>query len=82
MGEVRALADRYLNTVAELDPVRATRVGLPGHDHRLTDYSPDGLAAEADLARRTLSDLGSRRGPVRRPAPGLGLRRPGRHLGR
>ena len=57
MGEVRALADRYLNEVAELDPVRATAVGLPGHDDRLTDYSPAGLAARAELARRTLAAL-------------------------
>ncbi len=57
MGDVRARADRYLHDVAELDPVRATSVGLPGHDDRLTDYSPVGFAARADLSRRTLAEV-------------------------
>jgi uncharacterized protein (DUF885 family) len=35
----------------------ATFVGVAGHDDRLTDLSPDGFAALADLDRRTLAAL-------------------------
>lgn len=35
----------------------ATFVGIRGYDDKLDDLSPDGFAAQADLARRTLSEL-------------------------
>jgi uncharacterized protein (DUF885 family) len=54
---VDALADGYLEAYAALDPEAATALGIPGHDHTLTDHSPAGHAARADLARRTLADL-------------------------
>ncbi|MGK2879882.1 MAG: DUF885 domain-containing protein [Mycobacterium sp.] len=54
---VDAVADRYLDTVAELDPCAATEMGVAGHDDRITDYSPDGLAARAEAARSALRDL-------------------------
>jgi uncharacterized protein (DUF885 family) len=57
MSPVYALADRYVEQVAALDPVAATNAGIPGHDERLTDYSPAGAAARADLARETLRAL-------------------------
>jgi uncharacterized protein (DUF885 family) len=56
---VFAIADRYVDEVAKLDPVAATSAGIPGHEHELTDYSPAGTAARADLARSTLQELGS-----------------------
>jgi len=28
---------------------------VPGHEHRLTDYSPDGFAAREELTRRALA---------------------------
>jgi uncharacterized protein (DUF885 family) len=59
VSEVYAIADRYVDKVAELDPVAATNAGIPGHEHELTDYSPAGAAARADLARDTLRALGS-----------------------
>ncbi|GAA5197223.1 DUF885 domain-containing protein [Rugosimonospora acidiphila] len=40
-----------------LDPLGATFVGVRGCDDKLTDLSPDGLAALADLDRRTLAEL-------------------------
>ncbi len=54
----RAIADRYVAALAELDPITALTLGLhrPGDD-RLPDYSPAGLEAVADLARRTLAEL-------------------------
>ncbi|MGQ0824967.1 MAG: DUF885 domain-containing protein [Actinomycetota bacterium] len=54
---VFAIADRYVDEVAALDPIAATIAGIPGHDHELTDYSSAGAAGRADLARRTLAAL-------------------------
>lgn len=57
MTDVDAIADRYVDEWAALDPIGATQVGIAGHDHRLTDLSPEGYAALADLDRRTLAQL-------------------------
>ncbi|MFC7405009.1 DUF885 domain-containing protein [Georgenia alba] len=53
-----ALADAYVHRLAALDPLTATALGLPGHDHEMPDLSPDGLAAQTELHRSTLRDLG------------------------
>jgi uncharacterized protein (DUF885 family) len=42
---------------AALNPTGATFIGVPGHDDQLDDLSPDGYAAQADLVRRTLTEL-------------------------
>ncbi|MEV4259188.1 DUF885 domain-containing protein, partial [Spirillospora sp. NPDC049652] len=52
-----ALADRYVDEMAALDPCLAAMMGIAGQDDRLTDYSPEGEAARTDLARRTLAAL-------------------------
>jgi uncharacterized protein (DUF885 family) len=52
-----AVAERYLDTLAALDPCAATEAGITGHDDDITDYSPDGVAARADAARATLREL-------------------------
>ncbi|MGK5558790.1 DUF885 domain-containing protein [Actinomadura kijaniata] len=57
MIELNALADAYVDGFAALDPCRAAMMGIAGQDDRLTDYGPEGLAARADLVRRTLRDL-------------------------
>ncbi|MBM3957092.1 MAG: DUF885 domain-containing protein [Gemmatimonadetes bacterium] len=49
--------DLYVDRFAELDPVSATAAGIVGHDGEMTDYSPEGAAAQAALARRTLGAL-------------------------
>lgn len=54
---VDAVAERYLDTLAELDPCAATEMGIAGHDEEITDYSPDGVAARAEAARHTLREL-------------------------
>ncbi len=54
---IDALADAHLEASARLDPVTATFAGLGGHDDELTDYSPQGHAARAQLARDTLAAL-------------------------
>jgi uncharacterized protein (DUF885 family) len=57
MGQINDLADRYVDEIADLVPVAATYLGIPGYDHRLNDLSPDGFATLADHARRTLAEL-------------------------
>jgi uncharacterized protein (DUF885 family) len=51
------LAERFLADQLELDPILATNIGVPGHEHRLPDLSPAGHAARAALICRTLSAL-------------------------
>ena len=63
----RRVADGYVDAVCELDPIVATSLGTRPGDDRLPDLSPDGLAAEADLTRRTLAQLDA----VTAAAPGL-----------
>lgn len=54
---IDAIADAYLVTLAELDPIDATTMGISGHDHEVTDLSPAGHEARADAARATLRAL-------------------------
>jgi uncharacterized protein (DUF885 family) len=53
------LADRYVERFAALDPLAATGEGIGGHDHEMTDYSPDGAAERAEHDRATLRALDS-----------------------
>ena len=53
---VDAAAERFVDDYAALDPISATYLGLPGYDDVLTDLSPDGYAARADLTRRALAE--------------------------
>ena len=57
MSEIYDIADRYVDRIAELHPIIATYMGVPGHDHRLPDYSPDGAAERVQLSRSTLAEL-------------------------
>ena len=54
---VYLLSDDYINTVAELDPAAATYMGIAGHDHEMTDFSPAGHDARAQNDQRTLTQL-------------------------
>lgn len=54
---VDAVAERYLDTYARLDPCAATELGISGHDDEVTDYSPQGVTARAEAARATLAEL-------------------------
>lgn len=53
----RQIADRYVESLAELDPLVATTLGIRPHDDRMPDLSPEGTAARDDLARATLEAL-------------------------
>jgi uncharacterized protein (DUF885 family) len=57
MSAVFEFADRYVESWAALDPVGATASGYRGREGELTDWSPDGIAARADLNRTTLAEL-------------------------
>ena len=54
---VYSLSDDYINTVAQLDPAAATYMGIAGHDHEMTDFSPAGHDARANNDRQTLAKL-------------------------
>jgi uncharacterized protein (DUF885 family) len=54
---VDAVAERYLDSFAALDPCAATEMGILGHDDDITDYSPDGVAARVEAARSALREL-------------------------
>ena len=49
-----AVAEAHVEALAVNDPLEATGIGLPGHDHELPDYSPEGTGRWADELRRTL----------------------------
>ena len=57
MSPVFLLCDEYLPQWAVLDPVAAGMRGLSGSFGAVTDYSPDGHAARAELISRTLAAL-------------------------
>jgi len=54
---VHGISNQFVADYAALDPLVATHLGLPGHDDRLTDYSPDGHAARRALFARGLRDI-------------------------
>jgi uncharacterized protein (DUF885 family) len=54
---VRGICDRYVDDYAALDPVAATELGIVGHEAELTDYSPVGHAARAELAKKALAEM-------------------------
>ncbi|HEU5474003.1 MAG TPA: DUF885 domain-containing protein [Actinophytocola sp.] len=61
MASVHSLSDRFVDEYVALDPVAATFQGVPGYDDKLTDYSPDGHAARAEVSARALRDMDSAR---------------------
>ena len=48
-----ALADEHVARWAALDPISASLRGVVGFEHELTDFSPDGVEARAELNRTT-----------------------------
>ncbi|WP_344875187.1 DUF885 domain-containing protein [Allokutzneria multivorans] len=54
---INQISDDFVGDYAALDPIAATYLGVTGHDQDLTDYSPDGHAARAELAARALREL-------------------------
>jgi uncharacterized protein (DUF885 family) len=58
VGHIDEIADRYVDEYARLDPISATTLGIAGFDDKLTDLAPEGFGARAELAERTLAQLG------------------------
>ena len=54
---VYQLSDSYIEESAALDPATATYLGIAGYDHLMTDFSPAGHEARAELDRKTLTRL-------------------------
>jgi hypothetical protein len=70
MSELQAFFESYYR----LRPVNATFTGIHDHDHRLPDWSPEGLEAAVDEMRRCSTGLSAdpRSGrPSGRPSDGL-----------
>ena len=57
MTVIYDIASDYVDKVAALDPISATGMGVPGHDAEITDFSPEGTAAQSHLRRETLAKL-------------------------
>lgn len=58
LSPVYALADRYVEESAALDPIGATAQGIAGHDTEMTDFSPDGIDRRGSHVRGVLAMLG------------------------
>jgi uncharacterized protein (DUF885 family) len=56
---VRDVADAYVLSLAEANPLLATRLGLRPDEDRLPDLSPAGQEAADQLARTALAELGA-----------------------
>ncbi len=54
---VYQLSDEYIERLAALDPGAATYMGVAGYDDKMTDFSPAGHAARAELDASTLRKL-------------------------
>ena len=51
MSKIYEIADGFVDTLAELDPIVATYLGVPGYDHLMPDYSPE-ASERSDAAVR------------------------------
>ncbi|HEY6629799.1 MAG TPA: hypothetical protein VI193_12515, partial [Acidimicrobiia bacterium] len=51
------ISDRFTEQWSDLTPIDATIQGVEGRDHLWDDFSPEGEAARADLARSTRGEL-------------------------
>ena len=54
---IDAIAERYVDRMAQLDPLAATLMGIDGFDALMTDFSPAGMAARAASGRTVLAEL-------------------------
>ena len=57
MSKIFEIADGFVETLAELNPIVATYLGVPGYDHLMPDYSPDGSQRSYDAERDVLKRI-------------------------
>lgn len=53
MSKIFEIADGFVDTLAELNPIAATYLGVPGYDHLMPDFSPEA----SDRANKAERDL-------------------------
>ncbi len=56
-SRIYEIASEYVDRAAALHPLGATHMGVPGHDHEMTDYSPQGEEQRAAFEREMLVAL-------------------------
>ncbi len=59
MSQIYDIANDYVERYAALNPLSATSIGVPGYDDKMSDFSPQGADANADLKRQTIAALNS-----------------------
>ena len=57
LSPVYQLSDQYIEQLAAADPGFATALGIAGHDHEMTDFSPRGHERRHEVTRSTLNVL-------------------------
>ncbi|GAA1842734.1 DUF885 domain-containing protein [Agromyces salentinus] len=55
--DVDRIAEEWVDSLVELQPVLGTYIGRADADGRFGDYSPEGLDGQAEAARRVISQL-------------------------
>jgi uncharacterized protein (DUF885 family) len=58
-SRIHEISDRFVEDTVRLDPIAATYIGVGEYEDQLTDYSPDGVAARAELASSALREISS-----------------------
>ena len=56
---IDALCDAYVDDLCALDPLTATEIGVAGHEHEMTDFSPAGFDAREALTRAAVAAVES-----------------------
>ncbi len=59
LSPVYQLSDQYIEQLAESDPGLATALGISGHDHEMTDFSPRGHEQRHAITLSTFEKLNS-----------------------
>lgn len=57
MAGVYEIADRFVETYASLSPIGATYMGVPGYEHLMSDFSPDGAEQMVAAERAAIRDM-------------------------
>jgi uncharacterized protein (DUF885 family) len=59
LSPVYQLSDQYIEQLADSDPGLATALGIAGHDHEMTDFSPTGHEQRHQITQATFNKLNS-----------------------
>lgn len=51
------IANDYVDRIAALDPIDATYMGVKGHDHQMTDFSPGAVAERVQAGKDVLAKI-------------------------